>query len=86
MVDRYPGAESSNYMIICLTVNWQQSCRGRVFHLPLFSIVAMEPNGEKVLQRPRSVVNVIHIEGVMQHENNDAWRHSFGMVVKAPPQ
>ena len=40
---------------------------------------------EEVLQGPRSIKKTVEIEGVMQHENGDAWRHSFRMV-RAPPK
>ena len=49
------------------------------------TIMVMEADGEKVLPGPRSFVRTLEIEGVMQHENGDARRHSFRMV-RAPPE
>lgn len=50
-----------------------------------YSIVVIKPNFEEVLQGPRSFLTSVEIEGVMQHEISDAWRHSFRMV-RAPRQ
>ena len=47
-------------------------------------IVVVEADGEMVLPGPRSFVRTVLIEGVMQHENGDARRHSF-WIVRAPP-
>lgn len=45
----------------------------------------MELDGKSVLKGPRTMVRSGHFEGVMQHENDDAWRHSFRLV-RTPPQ
>lgn len=41
-------------------------------HHGLLTIVVIEPACEKVPQGPRTMVRRVQIEGVMQHENDDA--------------
>ncbi len=41
-------------------------------HQGPLSIVVMDLNSENVLPGPRSIERIVQIEGVMQHENDDA--------------
>lgn len=52
-------------------------------HYIVLSSGIVEPDGERVLKGPRTIVKFVQFEGVMQDENDAAKGYSF-RIVRAP--